>query len=105
MLRPLIKLALLLSLATAILNASTQAKLGLYQPPDSAAHITAKRTKLFEVRIERVAAVAPIEPVIVITPLFSFEPRVQVPEPRPPCPQTIPRAHSIRPPPSPLASC
>src|ERR1041385_2818302 len=99
MLRSLIKLALLLSLATAILNASTQAKLGLYQPPDSAAHISAQRTKLFELRIERVAPEAPLEPIILIAPAVRIEPPVPEFEARVPRPQLIPRCHFIRPPP------
>ena len=100
MLQRLIRLAIVVGLAAATLNASTQAKLGLYQPVNSAAHLSAARTKLFECRIERVAPEAPVEPIVVLTPALSIEPHPVASDPNTPRRIDLPRRSYIRPPPA-----
>jgi len=100
MLQRLIRLAIVVGLAMATLNASTQAKLGLYQPVKSAAHLSAERTKLFECRIERVAPEASVAPIIVLAPALSIEPHPVASQPRAPRRIDLPRRPFIRPPPA-----
>ena len=100
MLQRLIRLAIVVGLAAATLNASTQAKLGLYQPPKSAAHLSAERTKLFECRIERVAPETAVLPIVLVTPVLSIESHRFASDPGVPCQIGFRRRPCIRPPPA-----
>ena len=98
----LMRFALLLVLVGTIFNASTQAKLSLYEPLGSPAQITAKATKLRECRIERLAPEAPTDiagPAVLIP---MRQERTAPPESQTieiPRPAPVPRAHEFRPPP------
>src|SRR5258706_1223111 len=98
----LMRIAVILVLVGTIFNASTQAKLSLYEPLGSSSQITAKATKLRECRIERLSPEAPTD---IVGPAVLPAPRreraappesqtLEIPRPAP-----IPRAHEFRPPP------
>lgn len=97
-----IRRLLVFLVAAAIFNASTQAKLCLYDPPGSASLINSKITKLRECRLEQLSPEAPAEVVepgnliaLVAEDTTPFVPNlVEVPRLIP-----IPRAHDFRPPP------
>jgi len=98
----LMRIAVILLLVGTVFNASTQAKLSLYDPAGSPSQVTAKATKLRECRIERLAPEAPAEPVepgdliaLIAEDTTPFVPTpIELPRIIP-----IPRAHEFRPPP------
>lgn len=97
-----IRALVVLLLAAAIFNASTQAKLCLYDPPGSASLINAKITKLRECRLEQLSPEAPAEAVEPgnLMPLVAEDTTPFVPTPiEVPRVIPIPRAHDSRPPP------
>ena len=92
-------------LAIALILTALQAKLGLYHPEHSQAHLISKFFKVSECRLERALADAPIAVIDVVTsaePRDDSRPEPASPDYVPPQPSPVLPSHShwFRPPPA-----
>ena len=98
------KLGWIAILAITLLMTALQAKLGVYHPEQSQAHLISKTFKVSECRLERIVPDAPVAAVNVPTVIDADEawrPEPDFPEytPAPPSPILLSRSHWFRPPP------
>ncbi len=94
-------LCLLLLMALLLVCTAVQAKVGLYQPERSPAHITSQVFKVKEVRLERVAPQLPVEVVVLpVSFVVHSEPCPPEPDFVPPTTPDFTQSHWFRPPPA-----
>lgn len=99
------KLAGVVILAAALLGTSLEAKLGLYHPIQSQAHLISKTFKISECRLARAVSDPPpaVAREVMSAPTETDprqEPELLVYSPGPPAPVHLSRSHFFRPPPT-----